>query len=161
VKWNYLAVTLYLGAHGLGAPRYVAVDVREEAFAGARRALGDLVRFVACDARNLSRFVTGTYSLALFGHPDLASSPEGPRIWRRIFEETTQLLDARGALILTSFSLNDHIPAQVALERAGYKILHSGTNAYPGRQFDTAGNGEPLLYDKYILIARKGLRGAE
>jgi hypothetical protein len=57
--------------------------------------------------------------------------------------------------VLTSFWVNDHIPAQVALERSGYRVLFSGTNKYPGRHFDTANNGEPLYIDKYILIAKK------
>ena len=35
------------------------------------------------------------------------------------------------------------------------RVLHSGTNKYPGRSFDTLETGEPLLVDKYILIARK------
>ena len=61
-----------------------------------------------------------------------------------------------GAIILTSFWLNDHMPAQVAVERAGYDIVYNGRNKYPGKRFDTADNGEPLEFDKYIIVARKG-----
>jgi hypothetical protein len=157
VKWNYLGVTLYLAHQGLGAPHYVGVDLKEEAFADAKKALGSLVTFVACDACKLTDFLAGTYQLAVFEHPNLTTSPDGPKIWGKIFQETAKLLDEDGSLILTSFWLNDHIPAQVALERNQYRILHNGTNRFPGRKFDTASNGESLEHDKFIIIAKKAL----
>ncbi len=155
VKWNYLAVALYLMKQGLGAPGYVAVDVREEAFADARKILDGMVLFVAGDARNLTDFLSDTFQLALFEHPNLSTSPEGPRIWRKIFRETARLLDMKGALILTSFLLQDHLPAQAALEGSQYDILYSGKNRYPGKIFDTAPNGESFQFDEYILIAKR------
>jgi SAM-dependent methyltransferase len=155
VTWNYLGIASYLGGLGLGPPRYVGVDLCEEAFSKAKRILGDLVRFVVGDAQNLTDLVSGIYQLAVFEHPPLTTSSAGPKIWRKIFEETAEVLDPRGGLILTSFWLNDHIPAQVAVEKAPFRILYSGRNRFPGRRFDTADNGEPLIYDKYVLIARK------
>lgn len=155
VKWNYLAVATYLGTKDLGFPDYVGVDVEERAFEKAREALDGLVKFVVCDARRLSHFLSGAFHLAIFEHPNLSTSPEGPKIWRDIFKETAKLLEGGGGVILTSFWLNDHIPAQVALERAGYEVVHSGKNKFPGRQFDTANDGEPLNHDRYILIAKK------
>jgi SAM-dependent methyltransferase len=156
VKWNYLGVTLYLADQGLGMPNYVGVDMEEEAFAEAKEALDGLVNFVAADAQNLTDFLTGAYQLAIFEHPNLATSPEGPKVWQKILQETAKLLDVNGAIILTSFWLNDHMPAQVAVERAGYDIVYNGRNKYPGKRFDTADNGEPLEFDKYIIVARKG-----
>ncbi len=151
--WNYLGVCLYLAGQGLGLPRYVCVDLKEEAFARAKAALGELVTFIAADARNLTKYLKETYHLVLFEHPNLSTSPHAPRMWQRIFEETGKVLDTEGRVILTSFWVNDHIPAQVALERAGFRIRYSGRNKYPGRQFDVSSKGEPLIYDKYILIA--------
>jgi SAM-dependent methyltransferase len=156
VKWNYLGVTLYLADQGLGMPNYVGVDMEEEAFAEAKEALDGLVNFVAADAQNLTDFLTGAYQLAIFEHPNLATSPEGPKVWQKILQETAKLLDVNGAIILTSFWLNDHMPAQVAVERAGCDIVYNGRNKYPGKRFDTADNGEPLEFDKYIIVARKG-----
>lgn len=159
VKWNYLGAVLYLAREGLGYPNYVAVDLSEEAFAEARKALGGVVHFVAGDARNLTGILTGTYRLAIFEHPNLSTSREGPRIWQKVFEETRKLLDADGAIVLTSFWLNDHIPAQFALVRAGYEIAHSGTNKFPGKRFDTSSSGEALEFDKYIIVAKKPSEG--
>lgn len=155
IKWNYLGVTLYLISQGLGVPHYVGVDLEEDAFAEAKNVLGELVKFVACDAQHLTDFVTGTYQLAVFEHPNLSTSRDGPKIWQKIFQETAKLLDRNGGVILTSFWLNDHIPAQVALERAGYHIFHSGRNKFPGKNFDTSSHGECLRYDKYIIVAKR------
>lgn len=155
VKWNFLGVTLYLASQGKGFPDYVGVDRDENAFAEAKRVLGDLATFVSCDARDLTNHLRGIFRLVIVEHPDLSTSPEGPKIWGEIFDEARSLLDAEGALILTSFWLNDHIPAQRALERSLYHILYSGRNTYPGRRFDTSSEGEPLVMDKYILLARK------
>ena len=155
VKWNYLGVTGYLLGQGLGLPQYVGVDLRSEAFEEAKKALAALVHFIAADARQLTRYVKGPYHLIVVEHPNLTTSPDGPKVWRRIFEETALLLDREGALILTSFWLNDHIPAQVSLEKAGYRILHSGRNKFPGKPFDRLGTGETLEIDKYVLIAKK------
>ena len=157
VKWNYLGVTLYLANQGLGVPNYVGVDVEEEVFAEAKEALDGLVNFVAGDAQNLTDFVSGAYQLAIFEHPNFTTSPDRPKVWQRIFRETAKLLDVNGAVVLTSFWLNDHIPAQKSLERAGYDIVHNGRNRFPGKNFDTADNGEPLQFDKYIIVARKGV----
>ena len=157
VKWNYLGVALYLGNQGLGIPHYFGVDIKEEAFTDAKRELGSLVNFVVCDAQNLTDFLTGTYHLAIFEHPNLTTSPDGPKIWRKIFQETSKLLDEDGGLILTSFWVNDHIPAQVALERTRYHIVYNGRNRFPGKKFDTASNGESLEHDKFIIIAKKAL----
>ncbi|MBW2065345.1 MAG: methyltransferase domain-containing protein [Deltaproteobacteria bacterium] len=155
VKWNFLGVTFYLAGQGLGFPVYVGVDQNEDAFGDARKVLGDLVTLITCDAQDLGNHVEGTFQLVIVEHPDLATSRDGPRKWRRIFEQARKLLDEQGALILTSFWLNDHIPAQVALEKSLYRILYSGRNAYPGRRFDTSNNGEPLIVDKYIILAKK------
>ena len=159
VKWNYLGAVLYLSDQGLGYPNYVAVDLSEDAFEEARRALDGLVHFVAGDARNLSGILTGTYRLAIFEHPNLSTSRDGSRIWQQVFEETGKLLDADGGIVLTSFWLNDHIPAQFALVRAGYEIAHSGTNKFPGKRFDTSSSGEALEFDKYIIVAKKPSEG--
>jgi SAM-dependent methyltransferase len=156
VTWNYLALTFYLASQGLGMPNYVGVDVEEAAFADAKKALNGLVQFVSGDAQHLTDFVTGRYELVVVEHPNLTTSPEGPRIWRRVFEETAEVLNEDGGLILTSFWLNDHIPAQVALERARFRVLFSGRNKYPGKTFDRAANDEALAFDKYVLIAKKG-----
>jgi SAM-dependent methyltransferase len=153
-KWNYLGVVLYLASQGLGPPKYVCIDLKGEAFAVAKEALGGLATFIAADARYLTDYLKETYHLVLFEHPNLSTSPDGPKIWQGIFEETAKVLDNKGAIILTSFWVNDHIPAQVALERAGFHILYSGRNKYPGRQFDISSKGESLVYDKYILVAR-------
>jgi SAM-dependent methyltransferase len=155
VKWNYLGVTLHLANQGLGMPNYVGVDKEEEAFAEAKEALDGLVKFVVGDAQNLTNFLTGAYQLAIFEHPNLTTSPEGPKVWQRIFRETAKLLDVTGAVILTSFWLNDHLPAQGALERAGYDIVYNGRNKFPGKRFDTADNGEPLEFHKYIILGKK------
>jgi SAM-dependent methyltransferase len=155
VKWNYLGVTLYLASQGLGMPNYVGVDLSEEAFAEAKSVLGGLVDFVVGDAQNLTGFLTGRYQLVVFEHPSLTTSPDGPKIWQKIFQETANFLDMNGGIILTSFWLNDHIPAQVGLERARFKVLFSGRNKFPGKTFDTASNGESLVFDKYIIIAKR------
>ena len=156
VTWNYLALTFYLAGQGLGAPNYVGVDVEEAAFADAKKALDGLVHFVCGDAQHLTDFVRGRYELIVVEHPNLTTSPQGPKIWRRIFEEAAKVLDDDGGVILTSFWLNDHIPAQVALERARFCVLFSGRNKYPGKTFDRAANGERLAFDKYVLVAKKG-----
>lgn len=153
VTWNYLGMALFLARQGLGVPHYVGVDKEEEAFADARKKLAGLVGFVVGDARRLRDFLSDQYHLAVFEHPNLSTSPEGPRTWREIFVETAKLLHRKGGVILTSFWLNDHIPAQVALEHAGYPIRYSGTNRFPGKPFDTASNGEVLRFDQYITIA--------
>jgi hypothetical protein len=157
VKWNYLGVTLYLADQGLGMPNYVGVDVEEEAFAEAKEALEGLVNFVAGDAQKLTDFLSGTYQLAILEHPNFTTSPKRSRVWQRILHETAKLLDENGAIILTSFWLNDHLPALVAAERVGYDIIYNGKNKFPGKQFDTAENGEPLEFDKYIIVAKKGV----
>ena len=157
VKWNYLAVAFYLADRGLGIPNYVAVDQKEEAFADAKEILDGVIRFLGCDARNLTDFLTETFHLAVFEHPNLTTSPDGPRIWRNIFQETAKLMDEKGAAIVTSFWLNDHLPAQVALERSHYDIVFSGRNRYPGKVFDTAANGESFQFDKYIIVARRSV----
>jgi len=155
VKWNYLGVTGYSLGRGLGLPEYVAVDLKPEAFEDAKKALDGLVRFIAADARHLTDHLEGAYHLVVVEHPNLTTSPEGPGIWRRIFQEAALLLDKDGALILTSFWVPDHIPGQVALEKTGYRILYSGRNKFPGKPFDKLGTGESLATDKYVLIARK------
>jgi len=155
VKWNYLGVTGYLLGRGLGLPHYVGVDLSKEAFGPAKEALAGLVRFIAADARELTCYLEGPFHLIVVEHPNLTTSRQGPKDWRRIFEQASALLNQEGALVLTSFWLNDHIPAQVALERAGYRVLFSGTNQYPGRSFDTLDTGETLHVDKYVLIAQK------
>lgn len=155
VKWNYLGVTGYLLKQGLGVPYYVGVDVKEESFAQAKKVMAGLVHFIAADARGLTRYLKGSFHLIIVEHPNLTTSPEGPRVWRQVFEEAAALLADEGALIVTSFWLNDHIPAQVVLGKAGYQLLFSGKNKYPGRLFDTLETGETLQTDKYILIAKK------
>jgi hypothetical protein len=155
VKWNYLGVTLYLAGQGLGMPNYVGVDMEEGAFAEAKEALDGLVSFVAGDAQNLSDFLTGTYQLAIFEHPNFTTSPKRAKVWQRILQETGKLLDVNGAIILTSFWLNDHMPAMAAVERAAYNVVYNGRNRFPGKRFDTAENGEALEFDKYIIVAKK------
>jgi hypothetical protein len=159
VKWNYLAVTFYLASQGLGMPHYVGLDIQEDAFADAKKALDGLVHFVSGDARQLTDLVTGKYQLVVVEHPNLTTSRQGPKTWRKIFEETAEVLDDHGGVILTSFWLNDHLPAQVALERAGFRILFSGRNKYSGKEFDRASNGEALEFDKYVIIAKKATAG--
>lgn len=155
VKWNYLGLTMYLATQGLGIPNYVGVDLTEEAFAEAKKTLGGLVNFVRGDAQELTKFLKGTYQLAIFEHPNLATAPDGAKIWQKIFQETAALLDLNGGIILTSFWLNDHMPAQVALERAGYHIAYNGRNKFAGKRFDTADTGESLEFDKYIIVAKR------
>jgi hypothetical protein len=157
VKWNYLAVAIYVARQGLGLPFYVGVDLKKEPLAQAKQALGELANFVVGDARNLTRFLRGTYQLALFEHPDISTSPEGPETWRRIFRETAQLMDRSGCIILTSFWLNDIIPAKMALERTRYNLVYSGGNKFPGKQFDAGRDGEPLRFDQYIIVAKPPL----
>jgi len=159
VKWNYLAVTFYLASQGLGMPHYVGLDIQEDAFADAKKALDGLVHFVSGDARQLTDLVTGKYQLVVVEHPNLTTSRQGPKTWRKILEETAEVLDDHGGVILTSFWLNDHLPAQVALERAGFRILFSGRNKYSGKEFDRASNGEALEFDKYVIIAKKATAG--
>ena len=154
VQWNYLGVTGYLLGQGLGLPEYVGVDLRPEDFAEGKKALAGLVHFIAADARQLTEYVQGPYHLIVVQHPNLSTSPDGPKVWRGVFEEAARVLDKEGALILTSFWLHDHLPAQVALEKAGYRILHSGKNKFPGKPFDTLDTGETLEMDKYVLIAK-------
>lgn len=156
VQWNYLGVTAYLLGQGLSPPEYVGVDLRKEDFNQAEKALAGLVRFVAADATRLTEYVEGPCHLIVVEHPNLTTSREGPKVWRRIFEEAARILDKEGVLVLTSFWLNDHIPAQVALEKAGYQILHSGKNKFPGKAFETLETGEILEIDKYVLIAKIG-----
>jgi hypothetical protein len=158
VKWNYLAMAFYLADQGLGIPHYVAIDQEEEAFAEAKAILDGLVRFIACDARNLTDFLTETFHLVVFEHPNLTTSPDGPRIWKNVFQETANLMAEKGAAIVTSFWLNDHLTAQVALERSHYDIVFSGRNRYPGKVFDTTANGESFQFDKYMIIARRSVR---
>jgi len=153
--WNYLALISYLSERALGFPQYVGVDMYEEAFSKAREGLEGLATFIACDARELSRHVEGPFHLILCQHPPLTTSKEGPRIWQAVFEEAARVLDPEGCFVLTSFWVNDHIPAQVAVQKAGLEILYSGKNAYPGKIFDKGSDGEDLQYDKYILLARK------
>lgn len=155
VKWNYLAVAFYLANQGLGLPYYVAVDQKEEAFANAKEILDGVIRFVACDARNLTDFLKDTFQLVVFEHPNLTTARDGPKIWRKIFQETANVMDEKGTAIVTSFWLNDHVPAQAAMERAAYDITYSGRNRYPGKTYDTASNGESLQFDKYIIIAKR------
>ena len=128
VKWNYLAVAFYLANQGLGVPNYVAVDEKAEAFADAKEILDGVIRFLACDAQHLTDFLTETFHLVVFEHPNLTTSPEGPRIWRNIFQETAKLMDEKGVAVVTSFWLNDHMPAQAALDRSHYDIVFSGRN---------------------------------
>jgi hypothetical protein len=132
------------------------VDMEEGAFAGAKQALDGLVSFVAGDAQRLTDFLSGTYQLAIMEHPNFTTSPERCKVWQRILHETAKLLDVNGAIILTSFWLNDHMPALVAVERAGYNIVYNGRNKFHGKRFDTDENGEPLELDKYIIVAKKG-----
>ena len=155
VKWNYFGFILYLSQRELGLPRYVAVDIDENSFRKAKEALDGLVIFITGDARNLSDFVQGTFHVAVFEHPDLSTSQKRPDVWRKIFKETRKVLNDYGCIVLTSFWLNDHIPATFWLERTGYSILYNGKNRYPGKNFDTASDGETLMHDKYLLIAKK------
>jgi hypothetical protein len=155
VKWNYLAMAFYLADQSLGIPHYVAVDQKEEAFDDARVILDGVIRFIACDARKLTDFITETFHLVVFEHPNLTTSPKGPRIWQNVFQETAKLMDEKGVAIVTSFWLNDHLPAQAALERSHYDIVFSGKNKYPGKVFDTSANGESFQFDKYMIIAKR------
>jgi hypothetical protein len=156
VMWNYLGVTLYLADQGLGIPNYVGVDTEEGAFAEAKEALEGLVSFVVGDAQKLTDFLTGTYQLAILEHPNFTTSPERSKVWQKVLHETAKLLEVDGTIVLTSFWLNDHMPALVAVERAGYAVIYNGRNKFPGKRFDTAENGEPLEFDKYIIVAKKG-----
>ncbi|RLB37775.1 MAG: hypothetical protein DRH12_13855 [Deltaproteobacteria bacterium] len=153
--WNYLALVGYLGSKNLGVPRYVAIDVSEEAFAKAKEALQGLAHFISCDARDMRRYVEGPFHLVLCQHPPLTISKKGPKIWEEIFEEVSLILDPQGCMVLTSFWLNDHIPAQICVKKAGLEILYSGKNAFGGKIFDRSEDGEELRYDKYVLVARK------
>ena len=153
--WNYLALVEYLRIKNLGVPKFVGVDINEEAFSKARETLADLAQFVACDATHLTRYVEGPAHLVLCQHPPLTISKDGPRIWRAVFQEIAKLLDPQGCLLLTSFWLNDHIPASVSVKRAGLDVVHNGSNEFPGKVFDQSDSGEQLQYDKYILIARR------
>ena len=153
--WTYLALVGYLGARYLGVPRFIGIDLSEERFAKAKEALEGLAEFVACDARQLTSYVERPANLILCQHPPLTTSRQAPHIWKSIFEEVALLLDPQGCMVLTSFWLNDHIPAQVSVKKAGLDILYSGKNSFPGKVFDQSNNGEKLQYDKYILVARK------
>jgi len=155
VVWNFFGVCLYLESLGLGLPRYTGVDILPENFAHAKKKLNKMVDFMVADARTLSKQVNGAFDLAVIQHPDISISPEAPKKWRKIFHETYHLLSENGGLVLTTFWLNDHLPAQLALQRAGFTISHSQPNKYPGQQFDTSSKGEPLVMDKYILLATK------
>lgn len=155
VVWNFFGVCLFLESAGLGLPRYTGVDILPENFAHAKERLNKRVDFIVADAQTLSKQVNGPFDLAVIQHPDISVSPEAPRKWRNIFYETYQLLSENGALILTTFWLNDHLPAQLALQRTGFTISHSQPNQFPGQQFDTSSKGEPLIMDKYILLATK------
>ena len=153
--WNYLALVGYLCPKSLGVPKYTGIDLSEEAFAKAKEALKGLAHFISCDARQLERHVDGPFHLIFCQHPPLTISRDGPKIWKAIFEQVAGLLDPQGCMILTSFWLNDHIPAQMSVKKAGLDILHSGKNPFPGRIFDRSEDGEEFQYDKYILLARR------
>ena len=153
--WNYLALIGYLGAKNLGVPRFVGVDLNEEAFAKAREALKGLAQFVKCDARDIAKYVEEPVHLVLCQHPPLTISRDGPKKWKAIFAEIGKLLAPQGCMVLTSFWIKDHIPAQVAVKKAGLDILFSGKNIFPGKVFDRSEDGEQLQYDKYILLARR------
>lgn len=155
VKWNYLGLVLYLSLEGLGRPFYLGVDRNEKALRGAWNSMRGLVHLVVGDAVFLSSMLKNSYDLAIFEHPDISTSPDGARKWRKIFKQTKHILKSGGYLLLTSFWLNDHVPATYNIEREGFSILHNGKNRYPGRQFDRASTGEELIYDKYILIAKR------
>jgi len=99
--WNYLGVVGYLQSRNLGIPYYVAVDRDENAFQRAKAQLGDIVTFLACDARDLTQHIRGRFSLVISTHPSLTTSPQGPRIWQEIFVQISRLLDSRGCVIVT------------------------------------------------------------
>jgi hypothetical protein len=109
---------------------------------------------VVADARSLASLLKNRYDLAIFEHPDISTSPERPKVWLEIFNQVSMILKPNASVILTSFWLNDHIPATFNLKKAGYRILYNGKNRYPGKCFDKSSTGELLLYDKYILIAK-------
>ncbi len=155
VVWNFLGTVSFSLQSGLGLPRYLGVDIDKECLIKAKRQLGDSVNLIAADARHMSYLLRTSFQLVIFEHPDFSTSRERPKVWRAIFKETFRILDNNGAVILTSFWVNDHIPAQMALERANFRILYSGSNCFPGKEFDKSDRGEPLVYDKYILIAQK------
>jgi hypothetical protein len=155
VAGNFLGLCLFLGSHGLGIPAHVGVDIRAENFSYAKSTLGGLVDFIVADARTLTKKIAGTFDVVFIEHPDLTTSPEARIKWRNIFSETHELLSETGGLILTTFWVYDQIPAQIALHRLGFKISYSGTNKYPGNQFDTSNEGETLIIDKYVILATK------
>ncbi len=157
VVWNFAGFCFFSISRGLGLPRYVGVDIKPEKLSFEKPALNKIggADLIAADARKLSRYIKEQFDLAIIEHPDFTISPDAPKNWQKVLEEIYKLLTETGGLILTTFWLQDHFPAQVALKRMDFTIFHSGTNKYPGKQFDTSSEGEPLLLDKYIILAAK------
>lgn len=153
-KWIYLALNLYLSEKERYINRYVGIDIDLKALVPEKGILGELAHLIVADAESLSRLLKDTYHLVVMGHPPISTYRERGK-WKKIFHEIYKVLNRKAFLILTSFWIPDLIPSIYLLERSGFLIIHKGRNRYPGNQFDISDDGERLIEDKYIVVARK------
>ena len=153
-KWSYLALNLYLSMKERYINRYVGIDIDLKMLVPEKVILGELAYLIVADAESLSRLLKDTYHLAIMGHPPISTDRERGK-WKKIFHEIYRVLKRGAFLILTSFWLPDLIPSIYLLERSGFLIIHKGRNRFPGNQFDISDDGEELIEDKYIVVAKK------
>ena len=153
-KWSYLALNLYLSMKERYINRYVGIDLNLKMLVPEKVILGELAYLIVADAESLSRLLKDTYHLAIMGHPPISTDRERGK-WKKIFHEIYRVLKRGAFLILTSFWLPDLIPSIYLLERSGFLIIHKGRNRFPGNQFDISDDGEELIEDKYIVVAKK------
>lgn len=104
-------------------------------------------KFVEGDAKRLRELVNGEFDVVIARHTNVAEIPD---TWRTIFQEAYHLLKTRGILLATSFSDLEHQMLEEQVQKAGYKIALSESNAYAIPTSD-----KEVSIDRKILLARK------
>ncbi len=104
-------------------------------------------RFIHGDARGLRELVDGEFDVVVARHPNVAEIPD---IWHNIFRESNCLMRPAGLFLATSFSDIEHQMLEEQVQKVGYKIALSTSNAYA-----IPTSHKEVSIDRKVLLATK------
>lgn len=138
--------------------QFTGVDISEDKYERAKKALGDLATFIPGDAQTIGDFVKGEQGLVIMRNPDPEQSDEQRVVWYNILQSLRRTIMPDGLVLATHFNFGGYLCLLGLFHNSMYNLMINGKNDFPGPEicgFPDEFPGGVMAHDRYILVASK------